>query len=87
MTVMANSVNVLLISDPPACVVASVAEAVSSTRPSALVHYSREEFNHAGQKLAITLQKFAKEAGENHEQVVKVTVDKTGQMLKLAVSK
>lgn len=38
-------------------------------------------------KMVFTLQKEAKEAGAMHQQVVKVTVDQAGQMLKFAVSK
>jgi hypothetical protein len=38
-------------------------------------------------KMVFSMQKNAKEAGARHQQVVKVTVDQTGQMLKLAVSK
>ena len=38
-------------------------------------------------RMVFTLQKSSKIAGETHDQLVKVTVDDAGQMLKLAVSK
>jgi Flp pilus assembly protein TadD len=42
---------------------------------------------HATNRMVFTLQKSSKVAGETHDQLVKVTVDDAGQMLKLAVSK
>ena len=41
----------------------------------------------ATDRMVITLQKSAQVAGQMHEQLVKVTVDEAGKMLKLAVSK
>jgi Flp pilus assembly protein TadD len=41
----------------------------------------------AGERMVFTLHKSAEVAGDRHEQVVKVTVDDSGQMYKLTVSK
>jgi tetratricopeptide (TPR) repeat protein len=42
---------------------------------------------HPTDRMVFTLRKSSKVAGETHDQLVKVTVDDAGQMLKLAVSK
>jgi hypothetical protein len=42
---------------------------------------------HTTDRMVFTLQKTSKVAGATHDQLVKVTVDEAGQMLKLAVSK
>jgi hypothetical protein len=42
---------------------------------------------HSTDRMVFTLKKTSKVSGETHDQLVKVTVDDAGQMLKLAVSK